>query len=235
MVLDGLRSYVQLASGLTDVTRERALAAAKSLLAQGESVVPGTVKSQVGSLTDDLIATSKANRTLLTNLVRLEVERSVGRLGLVSSAELESSMRRAARLEKRVADLEYELRQARTGPAAKKAAEKAPAKKTAKKAAKKTAKKTAKKAAKKAPAKKAATASVAAPPTAAPESASPPTAAPESASPPTAAPETSRPQTASAEAMSADTGTGPATDSGTSTTSAARKTGARRATAKRAT
>ncbi|MGZ4594262.1 MAG: hypothetical protein ACXV3C_10365 [Actinomycetes bacterium] len=233
MVLDGLRSYVQLASGLTDVTRERALAAAKSLLAQGESVVPGTVKSQVGSLTDDLIATSKANRTLLTNLVRLEVERSVGRLGLVSSAELESSMRRAARLEKRVADLEYELRQARTGPAAKKAAEKAPAKKTAKKAAKKTAKKTAKKAAKKAPAKKAAKASVAAPAAAPPTS--PPTAAPESASPPTAAPETARPQTASAEAMSADTGTGPATDSGTSTTSAARKTGARRATAKRAT
>ncbi|MGZ4590692.1 MAG: hypothetical protein ACXV2I_07870 [Actinomycetes bacterium] len=234
MVLDGLRSYVQLASGLTDVTRERALAAAKSLLAQGESVVPGTVKSQVGSLTDDLIATSKANRTLLTNLVRLEVERSVGRLGLVSSAELESSMRRAARLEKRVADLEYELRQARTGPAAKKAAEKAPAKKTAKKAAKKTAKKTAKKAAKKAPAKKAAKASVAAPAAAAPPT-SPPTAAPESVSPPTAAPETARPQTASAEAMSADTGTGPATDSGTSTTSAARKTGARRATAKRAT
>ena len=234
MVLDGLRSYVQLASGLTDVTRERALAAAKSLLAQGEAVVPETVKSQVGSLTDDLIATSKANRTLLTNLVRLEVERSVGRLGLVSSAELESAMRRAVRLEKRVADLEYELRQARTGPAAKKAAKKAPAKKTAKKAAKKTAKKTAKKAAKKAPpVKKAAKASTAAPAAAPPTS--PPTAAPEAATAPTVAPETARPQTASAEAMSEAAGGGPATESGPSTTSAARKTGARRATAKRAT
>ncbi len=29
MVLDGLRGYLQLASGLTDVTRERALAAAR--------------------------------------------------------------------------------------------------------------------------------------------------------------------------------------------------------------
>ncbi len=35
MVLDGLRGYLQLANGLTDVTRERARAAAKALVAQG--------------------------------------------------------------------------------------------------------------------------------------------------------------------------------------------------------
>ena len=39
MVLDGLKDYLQLASGLTDVTRERALAAAKTLVAQGEASV----------------------------------------------------------------------------------------------------------------------------------------------------------------------------------------------------
>ncbi len=66
MVIDGVKAYVQLASGLTDVTRERALAAARTLVAQGEAgvgaVVPDTMRVQVSSVTDDLIATGKANR-----------------------------------------------------------------------------------------------------------------------------------------------------------------------------
>ncbi len=110
MVLDGLRGYLQLATGLTDVTRERARAAARALVAQGEAgvdaVVPGPVRSQVTSLTDDLLATSKANRDLLVHLVRGEVERSVGRLGLVSRAELDAERRRADRLEGKVRELE---------------------------------------------------------------------------------------------------------------------------------
>jgi polyhydroxyalkanoate synthesis regulator phasin len=133
MVLDGLRSYIQLASGLTDVTRERARAAAKALVSQSEArvgaVLPDNVKAQVASLTDDLIAASKANRTLMLNLVRVEVERSVARLGLVSAAELDAATRRAARLDARVADLEQELRQTRPPadkPTAKTAAEKKP-------------------------------------------------------------------------------------------------------------
>ncbi len=93
MVLDGLRGYLQLASGLTDVTRERALAAAKAVATQGEAgvdaVVPAPVTTQVSTLTDDLLAASKANRDLLLHLVRAEVERSVARLGLVSAHELE--------------------------------------------------------------------------------------------------------------------------------------------------
>jgi hypothetical protein len=156
MVLDGLRGYIQLASGLTDVTRERAMAAAKSLLAQGEAgagiVVPPAVRSQVGALTDDLLATSRANRDLLLNLVRAEVERSVARLGLVSGQELSAATRRSQSLERRVEELEEELHRSRSGGSAKKstakksAAKKSTAKKsTAKKSAAKrsTAKKSA--------------------------------------------------------------------------------------------
>jgi polyhydroxyalkanoate synthesis regulator phasin len=169
MVLDGLRGYLQLASGLTDVTRERARVVAKSLAAQGEAgvgaVLPDSVRAQVSSLTDDLIATSKANRALLLNLVGSEVERATARFGLAFSGELESAKRRAQRLETRVADLERELRAARAGsggtrstvrrsPAKKTTAKKSAAKKSA---AKKTAKKTTarKTAAKKTTAKKA--------------------------------------------------------------------------------
>ena len=146
MVLDGLRGYIQLANGLTDVTRDRARSAAKALLAQGEvgvgAVVPAPVRSQVGALTDDLLATSRANRDLLVNLVRAEVERSVARLGLVSAQELSAATRRSRALERRVEELEQELRSAARKPTA----TRSPAKKktTAKKTtAKKTTKRTA--------------------------------------------------------------------------------------------
>jgi polyhydroxyalkanoate synthesis regulator phasin len=150
MVLDGLRGYLQLANGLSDVTRERARATAKALVAQGEAsvgaVLPPPVRAQVSALTEDLLATSKANRHLLVNLVRSEVERSVARLGLVSAQELDAAARRAKGLERRVAELEDELSRsaaARKGAvtrATKTAATKTAAKKsTAKKsAAKKT-------------------------------------------------------------------------------------------------
>ena len=132
MVLDGLRGYIQLANGLTDVTRERARAAARALVAQGGAVVPTSVQAQVSTVTEDLLATSKANRNLLVNLVRGEVERSVARMGLVSTKDMAAAERRAAGLERRVAELEEELsRSATARKAANTRARKATAKKTA--------------------------------------------------------------------------------------------------------
>ena len=160
MVLDGLRGYIQLANGLTDVTRERARAAARALVAQGGAVVPTSVQAQVSTVTEDLLATSKANRNLLVNLVRGEVERSVARMGLVSTKEMAAAERRATKLERRVAELEEELSRSTT---ARKAANTRARKATAKKS---TAKKTT---AKKTTAKKAAPTTTAAPEPAAPE------------------------------------------------------------------
>jgi DNA-binding protein HU-beta len=145
MVLDGLRGYLQLANGLTEVTRARARATARSLVAQGEAgveaVLPAPVRVQVAAVTEDLMATSKANRDLLLNLVRGEVERSVARLGLVSALELDAAARRAKGLERRVSELEEELRRSST---ARKAAATRTARSTAKKstAKKSTAKRT---------------------------------------------------------------------------------------------
>ncbi len=135
MVLDGLRGYLQLATGLTDVTRERALAAARSVVAQGgasvDAVVPPQVKSQVTTLTEDLLAASKANRALLLHLVRAEVERSVARLGLVSKVELDAERRRADRLEAKVRELEIKVPPAKKSAAKKSAAKKSTARKSA--------------------------------------------------------------------------------------------------------
>jgi hypothetical protein len=116
MVFDGLRAYLQLANGLTDVTKARAMATARSLVQQSEAgvatVVPEQLLSQVTALAEDLLATSRANRDLLVGLVRVEVERSVGRLGLVSAAELEAASARAQLLLDRVQELERSLRAA---------------------------------------------------------------------------------------------------------------------------
>ena len=56
MVRDALSNYLTLASGLTEVTRQRARAAAKALVAQG-----GATVEQVSSLAEEMLHTSRAN------------------------------------------------------------------------------------------------------------------------------------------------------------------------------
>lgn len=152
MVMDALRGYVQLANGLTEVTRQKAQAAAKALLQQTGA---DSLTTRVSDLADEIVATSKSNRQLLQAIVTNEVEGAVARLGFVRAEEVNA-------LARRVQTLETELAAARSGAAApagdplaeaapapaqaaaaKKAAKKAPAEQAA---AKKTAKKTAKKA-----------------------------------------------------------------------------------------
>jgi polyhydroxyalkanoate synthesis regulator phasin len=136
MVLDGLRGYLQLANGLTDVTRDRARAVARTLLTQGEAgvdaVVPQPMREQVGSLADDLLATSRANRDLLVGLVRAEADRAVNRLGLAMRGELDAVIQQVRDLDDRVQELQREQRSARARAGSKKSAAK---KSTAKKSA----------------------------------------------------------------------------------------------------
>ena len=103
MVLNALRNYLELASGLTEVTRQRATATAKGLLAGSgaEMVVPGAI-GQVGALADEIIATSRANRELLVGLVRAEVDRTVNRLGLATQDEVAVLQRHVERLSARI-------------------------------------------------------------------------------------------------------------------------------------
>jgi polyhydroxyalkanoate synthesis regulator phasin len=161
MVMDAVRGYVQLANGLTEVTKQRAQAAAKALLQQTGA---DTLTTKVSDLADEIVATSKSNRQLLQAIVANEVEGAVARLGFVRAEEV-------AALTRRVKALETELDEAHDAAASSSVAapvddgwgEDVPAKKAAAKkvAAKKAA---AKKAApaKKAVAKKAAAKKVAA-------------------------------------------------------------------------
>ena len=113
---DALKAYLALASGVTELTRQRAVAAAKALVSQGEATA-----EQVGGLAEDLLAQTKHNREAVRSLVTYEVDRTLGRVGLASAEEV-------AQLTERVRALEAQLGAASSAPASKTPASKAPVK-----------------------------------------------------------------------------------------------------------
>ena len=121
---DAWRAYLEMALGLTEASRKRAQKVAGDLASRG-----GATAAQVQGLVEDLMSTGMANRAALTNIVRYEVDRALGLVGLATAEEVSD-------LTGRVRDLERQLRdaQARAGTAAvgaKATAKKATAKKTA--------------------------------------------------------------------------------------------------------
>ena len=113
-MLDDLRNYLQLASGLTETTASKAKDAATGLLAHGVSLSSKAMPApdmmgQVQELADDLVATSRNNREMLVGMIRAEVDRNVGRMGFVREDELAALRRHVQRLEKQIADVQQEL------------------------------------------------------------------------------------------------------------------------------
>lgn len=105
---ENLRMYLTMASGLTDVTTAKAKDVARGLVQQGLSVMQGADTSVVGSvqeIAEDLVSTSKANRELLTTLIRSEVDKAVARMGFVREDELAAMRKRVKDLEAQVAAL----------------------------------------------------------------------------------------------------------------------------------
>ena len=110
-MLDDLRVYLQMASGVTEATTTKAKEVVAGLLATGFSLtsraMPGPeVVGQVQELADDLVATSRTNRELLVGLIRSEVDRAVGRMGFVREDELAALRRHVQRLEKELGELQ---------------------------------------------------------------------------------------------------------------------------------
>ena len=122
MSFESVRPYVQLASGLSDLTRARAMEAAQGLLTlPAAGIATGTkMASQAVDLADEVLAVAMANRLSLTALVRSEVEVAISALGLVPVQKLEEVQAEAARLRAENA----QLRSASSRAAAPKAAAK---------------------------------------------------------------------------------------------------------------
>ncbi len=139
MVRDALRSYLALATGLADVPRQQAVRVAKALVSQGEATA-----EQAGAIADDLLGTSRANRDALLQLIRYEVDRGLGRLGLATADEVRDLTDRVHRLEGEVrrldgGDASTATKAKKAEPAKVGAAKASPAKAAPKKAAKKVA------------------------------------------------------------------------------------------------
>ncbi|MEP7194683.1 MAG: hypothetical protein ABI903_17690 [Actinomycetota bacterium] len=107
MDFDSVRPYVQLASGLSDLTRARAMEAAQGLLTlPAAGMATGTkMAAQASVLADELLAAAAANRSSVQTLVRSEVDVAITRLGLVPVQKLEEAQAEAARLRAEVARL----------------------------------------------------------------------------------------------------------------------------------
>jgi polyhydroxyalkanoate synthesis regulator phasin len=105
--LGPLKNYVELATGLTEVTANKAKEAAMALISQGVSLgsrQPADVAASVQQAADDLVALSKTNRDMLIDMIRSEVDRAVGRMGFVREEELAALRARIERVEKEVAE-----------------------------------------------------------------------------------------------------------------------------------
>jgi polyhydroxyalkanoate synthesis regulator phasin len=105
---DAWRAYLDLALGLTETSRKRATKVAKKLVGKG-----GATAEQLQTMAEELVNTSVANREALTRLVRFELDRALGRVGLATAEEV-------GELTARVRELEQKLRaaQATAGPSA---------------------------------------------------------------------------------------------------------------------
>lgn len=113
MVVDAVRTYLDAANGLTELSRKQAVAAAKTLLrangaaapapvvADGEA--PPRVGQSIQTLAGELIETSQANRAAVADLVRDEVRYALEQMDMVPRAEYERMVRRVAELERRMA------------------------------------------------------------------------------------------------------------------------------------
>lgn len=102
---DAWRAYLELAMGLTEAPRKKAQDAVRRVVGQG-----GATAAQLQSLAEELVSTGMANREALTKLVRFEVDRALGAVGLATADEV-------AELTRRVRELERQLREAKAAPA----------------------------------------------------------------------------------------------------------------------
>ena len=133
-MIEVLKAYLQVASGVGDLTRQRALEAARQALAAtpAAAVLPVAsagvdgLAAQASALADELLAAGRQNREMLGQLVRAEVETVVSRLGLDGRSDLEAEL---ATSRARVRELERNLAAKPTG-AVRTAATRAYAKKT---------------------------------------------------------------------------------------------------------
>jgi hypothetical protein len=104
MVVEAVQNYVNLVNGLSKMTRDRALAVARALLAQaGLEDVANDAGERVSKLAEEILVASRANRELVENLVATEVDKAAGRWGFVRTDDVEALREEIAELREALA------------------------------------------------------------------------------------------------------------------------------------
>jgi len=128
-VLDMMKGYLQLAAGLGDMSRRKAMDAARELLdgapvaglRGGSGSGPEALAGQVAAVADELMAIGRQNRRLLVQLVRTEAEAVLASVGArpeqatAADRGLERLEDQLRALRERVGELERQLRDRASG------------------------------------------------------------------------------------------------------------------------
>ncbi|HOA58399.1 MAG TPA: hypothetical protein PKI09_10475, partial [Dermatophilaceae bacterium] len=91
MSFDGIRGYVQFATGIGDATRARAAEVAQGLVTVLSRTSPSEMAGQVSTLAEELLSAAKSNRESLIHLIRGEVSELIeSSSSLAKVADLDS-------------------------------------------------------------------------------------------------------------------------------------------------
>lgn len=91
-MLEAVRKYVE--AGMGALSPKRAQELAKTLVEQGQAR-----REQAGRVARDLLAWSKKNREKLGEVIRREVKKQVGALGIATRGDVEALKKRVRALE----------------------------------------------------------------------------------------------------------------------------------------
>ena len=120
MAKSALQNYLELAAGLGDLTRAKAKDAANEILTlAGQAPSPKKMGKEATRLAEDLVDQAKANRKMLSNLVRSEVDKAMRKVDLGSmSKDVQAVVATVAGLAAQVEELGLMVRESLTGSSA---------------------------------------------------------------------------------------------------------------------
>ncbi|NUO60783.1 MAG: hypothetical protein HOV78_29310 [Hamadaea sp.] len=95
---DAWRSYLEMAYGLTKTSRKKAEKAVREIVGKGNAKA-----GELQTMAEDLMASADANRAAVTKLVQTELDKALGRVGLVKAEEVTELRQRVDELEAKLA------------------------------------------------------------------------------------------------------------------------------------
>ena len=105
MAFESVRSYVQLASGLGEMTKAKAMDAAQGLLALPGADEVTRRAVQASTLADQLLEAARANRANLLTLIQGEVEAALKKADVARVADVDAARAALTAVTKEIAEL----------------------------------------------------------------------------------------------------------------------------------